>query len=439
MSFFGIPVSGLNASQSALQAVSQNLANSDTDGYKDQNVTFADMFAQSGISNGAGDPIQPGAGVLTASTTSNFSNGTVTATNIPSNMALQGNGFFVVQQLGGNIAYSRAGDFTQNNSGQLVAPDGSLVMGFPATAGVVNTAAPLQPLSIGTGLTLPAVATSNFTANINLDASAAVGATASSPITVFDSLGAQQQLTINYTKTAANTWTYSVTIPSSALANPASSTAPTQTLTTSPAAGASGTNGTLTFDASGNLISPTVTSATTPPVTTPAPISIQVPGLADGAAGMNISWNLANATGGSNLGQAALASSTTSVVANGQAAGTLSDYTIEADGTIQGSLSNGSTVALGQVAVASVVNTQGLAQVGNNLFQATSGSGPAEIGVAGTGGRGTITGGSIEESNVDVASEFSKMIVAQQAYEANAKAVTTFDQVSQATLAMLQS
>ena len=124
MSFFGIPVSGLNASQSALQAVSQNLANSDTDGYKDQSVTFADMFAQSGISNGAGDPIQPGAGVLTSSTTSNFSNGTPTATDIPSNMALQGNGFFVVQQPGGNIAYSRAGDFTQNNQGQLAAPYG---------------------------------------------------------------------------------------------------------------------------------------------------------------------------------------------------------------------------------------------------------------------------------------------------------------------------
>ncbi len=159
----------------------------------------------------------------------------------------------------------------------------------------MNTAAPLQPLAVGAGMTLPAVATSDFTADINLDASAAVGATTSSNITVFDSLGAQQNLTINYTKTAADTWSYAVTIPSSALANPTSSTAPTQTLTTSTPANANGTAGTLTFDSSGNLTSPTVTSSTTPPVTTDAPISIQIPGFADGAASMNISWNLANA------------------------------------------------------------------------------------------------------------------------------------------------
>ncbi len=439
MSFFAVPVSGLNASQSALQAVSNNLANSDTDGYKDQNVTFADMFAQSGISNGAGDPIQTGAGVLTSSTVSNFTNGTVTSTGVASNMALQGNGFFVVQQPGGSIAYSRAGDFTQNNSGQLVAPDGSLVLGYPAANGVVNTAAALQPLSIGTGLTVPAVATTSFTANVNLDASAAVGATASSPITVFDSLGGQQQLTINYTKTASNTWTYSVTIPNSALASPTTAGASTQTLNTSANGSALAASGTLTFDSNGNLLSPTVTSTTTPPVTSGAPITIDIPALADGAAAANVNWNLAGTTGTNNITQSDLASATSNVVPNGQAAGTLSGYSVSSNGTIEGQFSNGSTLALGQVAVADVENTQGLQQIGNNLFEATAGSGPAEVGVAGTGGRGTITGGSVEGSNVDVASEFSKMIVAQQAYEANAKAVTTFDQVSQATLAMLQS
>ena len=420
MSFFSVPLSGLNASQSALQAVSNNLANTDTDGYKDQNVTFADVFAQSGITNGAGDPFQTGQGVLTASTTSDFTGGTVSATGIASNMALNGNGFFVMQQANGTIAYSRAGDFTQNKLGQLVAPDGSLVMGYPAANGVINTAAPLQPLVVGTGLTSAATASTAFNATINLDATTATNAQASaSPISVYDSLGGQQNLQISYTKTGPNSWSYAVTIPSSSLASPTSPTGE-QTLTT----------GTLNFDQNGKLTS--VNGAS------PAPIAITVPQLADGAAGMNLNWDLADPSGNSLITQTDLASSTTSATANGNAGGVLSNFSIGSDGTIEGLFANGTTTALGQVAVATVANDQGLQQIGGNLFQATAGSGVAQIGFAGTGGRGTITGGSVEGSNVDVASEFSKMIVAQQAYQANAKVVTTFDQVSQATLAMIQ-
>ena len=425
MSFFSVPLSGLNASQSALQAVSNNLANTDTDGYKDQNVTFADVFAQSGITNGAGDPFQTGQGVLTASTTSDFTGGTISATGIASNMALNGNGFFVMQQANGTIAYSRAGDFTQNKQGQLVAPDGSLVMGYPATNGVVNTAAPLQPLEVGTGLTSPATASTSFNATINLDATTATNAQASaSPISVYDSLGGQQDLQISYTKTGPNSWSYAVTIPSSALASPTSPTGE-QTLQT----------GTLNFDSTGKLTSVSTGSGT---AGAPAPIAITVPALADGAAGMNLNWDLADSSGNSLITQTDLASSTTSATANGNAGGVLSSFSIGSDGTIEGLFANGTTTALGQVAVATVANDQGLQQIGNNLFQATAGSGVAQIGFAGTGGRGTITGGSVEGSNVDVASEFSKMIVAQQAYQANAKVVTTFDQVSQATLAMIQ-
>ena len=121
------------------------------------------------------------------------------------------------------------------------------------------------------------------------------------------------------------------------------------------------------------------------------------------------------------------------------AGGTLSSYSIESDGTIEGTFSNGATQALGQVAIANFANTQGLQSTGNNLYEQTAGSGAAEIGVAGTGGRGTITGGSVEASNVDTAAEFAKMIVAQQAYQANAKTVTTFDQISQATIAMIST
>ena len=337
-------------------------------------------------------------------------------------MALNGNGFFVMQQTNGTIAYSRAGDFTQNKLGQLVAPDGSLVMGYPAANGVVNTAAPLQPLVVGTGLTTPATASTAFSATINLDATTATNAQATaSPITVYDSLGGQQNLQISYTKTGPNSWSYAGTIPSSSLASP-SSPSGQQTLTT----------GTLSFDSSGKLTSP-VTAAGTP-----APIAVTVPALADGAASMSLNWDLAGPGGNSLITQTDLPSATTSATANGNAGGVLSSFSIGADGTIEGLFANGTTTALGQVAVATVANDQGLQQVGNNLFQATAGSGVAQVGFAGTGGRGTVTGGSVEGSNVDVASEFSKMIVAQQAYQANAKVVTTFDQVSQATLAMIQ-
>lgn len=418
MSFFSVPLSGLNASQSQLQTVSANLANVDTDGYKDQNLTFSDIFSNASSVNGAGDPLQTGGGVETASTTSDFTDGAVSSTGISSNMALSGNGFFVVQQPNGQIAYSRAGDFTTNNDGQLVAPDGSLVMGYPATGGVVDTSASLQPINVGTGAVLPASATTTFSATTNLNADSAVGATTSSQISVYDSLGNTQTLNVQFTETAPNTWSYAVTLPASAgsLASGGSSSGSDVTLG----------SGTLNFDSSGALTS-----------TTPITLSGFTP--SDGAATMNLTWDLADASGNGLVTQSALASATSATTQNGTASATLTGYSISADGTVQGTFSSGATQALGQVAVATVANDQGLQQIGNNLYQITNGSGAASIGIAGSGGRGTITGGSVEQSNVDVASEFSKMIVAQQAYEANAKSVTTFDQVVQAALAMLQS
>ncbi len=428
MSFFAVPLSGLNASQSALQSISSNLSNVDTDGYKDQNVTFSDIFADSGLANGARDPIQTGGGVETASTTTNFTSVAATSTGIDSNMAINGNGFFVVQRTDGSTAYSRAGDFTANNAGQLVAPDGSLVMGYPAANGVINSSASLQPLTVGTGLIEPATATTSFTANVNLDAQAAVGDTASSTINTYDSLGAPQVLTVNYTKSSTGNWGYTISVPSAALGTPGAGVSTTVA------------SGTLTFDSSGKLTATTdgTGSTTTSKSGQPVSIAFSVPAFSDGAAAAPISWDLADANGNGLVTQAALASGTSQVTPNGNPAGTATKYTIEADGTIQATFPSGPSQTLGQVAVANVTNEQGLQQIGNNLFQATAGSGPAQVGIAGTGGRGTIQGGYVEGSNVNVANEFSKMIVAQQAYQANAKTVTAFNQVEQATIAMMQ-
>jgi flagellar hook protein FlgE len=152
---------------------------------------------------------------------------------------------------------------------------------------------------------------------------------------------------------------------------------------------------------------------------------------------MPLNWTLVTA-GNATITQTSTASATSATTTDGFASGTLSTYAVQPDGTIEGTFSSGQTLALGQVAVASFANTQGLVSVGNNDYQVTAASGAAVIGVAGTGGRATIVGGSVEASNVDIATEFANLIVAQQAYSANAKSITTFNSVSQATLAMLQ-
>ena len=169
MGSFSTPLSGLTAAQGQLQSVSNNLANINTDGYKDQTVTFADVFSQTGVTNGSGDPVQTGSGVTVSSTDADFSEGSLSATGTSSNMALSGNGFFVTRSPSGLADYTRAGDFTTNNAGQITTPSGELLLGYPAVNGVVNTATTLQPLQVGTGVTSPAVAstTINISANLN--------------------------------------------------------------------------------------------------------------------------------------------------------------------------------------------------------------------------------------------------------------------------------
>jgi flagellar hook protein FlgE len=192
------------------------------------------------------------------------------------------------------------------------------------------------------------------------------------------------------------------------------------------AAASAGASGTLTFDSSGNLISPA------------ADISgITFSGLADGAAPMDMTWNLFGTDGASNLSQNSAASSQSAQDQNGYAAGEYQTFSIGSDGTLTASYSNGQNQAIGQLAVATVNNQQGLSSVGSDDYQATSTSGGASMGVAGTGGRGAIEGGDTEASNVNISQEFSDLIVAQRAFEANSKAVTTFDTVTQETINMI--
>ncbi len=414
MSAFSIPLSGLAASSDSLNVIANNLANINTDGYKDESLNFSDVFNQIQGVSGNGDPIEIGSGVKIDGMSQNLSNGTVNTTGVSSNMALQGNGFFVVQNsTNTSTTFTRAGDFTVNSQGQLATQQGQLVMGYPAVNGVVSTSSALGPISVNQASNIPAVATSTFSMNTNLNAAATVGDSFSTPITVYDSLGTSHVLTVDYTNTGASAWSYSVSIPSVDVGGTGTST----TLAT----------GNLTFDSSGNLTSPSS------PVT-----GINVSGLADGGSNMSLTWNLTGTGGVSNITQQDATSATSSTLQNGYGVGTLTGYSILSDGTVEGQFSNNQTLSLGKIAVASFANPQGLIALGNNDYQATFASGTPNVGQAGAGGNGTITGGAVEESNVNLSTEFANMIVAQQTYEANAKVLTTMDQVSQATIALIQ-
>ena len=426
MGNFAIPLSGLQASSDALSVISNNLANLNTDGYKDQSLTFGDIFANLQGTSGNGDPMQIGGGVQVENTVSNFTNGSLDATGQASNMALQGNGFFVVSN-NGQLNYTRDGDFSVNPAGQLVDASGNLVMGYPASAsGQITAGGALSPITVnGTG-TLAAQASTTFSTTTNLQADSAPGTTFTTPLAVTDSLGETRNLSITYTAGAMpNTWNYSISLPASATGGAGAATQVT--------------SGTMTFSSSGTLESTTVAAGASGAVsgTGSAITGISIPGLADGAKTMTLTWNLNGASGSPTITQQDQASATTASSVDGFGAGTLSSFSVLSNGVVEGTFSNNQTLALGQVAVGNFANPEGLTQTNGGDFLATTASGAAVLGVAGTGGNGTITGGSVELSNVNLSDEFSNMIVAQQNYEANAKALTTLDQVSQATIQLI--
>ncbi|MGB9198729.1 MAG: flagellar hook protein FlgE [Terriglobales bacterium] len=408
MASFSVALSGLSASSSALNVISNNLANLNTVGFKDQQASFEDLFYQNLGTSGSGDPIQEGSGTQIGAVETNYSDGTLQDTGVPSNVAITGNGFFITQNANGTLEYTRDGDFSVNSAGDLVDVAGNTVLGYPAANGVVNTGAPIGPLEVGSNLTNPPNATTTMQQQTNLDATAPAGTTYSTPMTVYDSLGASHVLTFNFTETATNTWSYQITLPA---ADTGGTGNPTVVAT-----------GTLSFDSSGNLTSPTGSVT-----------GINVTGLADGAANMNLTWDLTDSNGNPLMTQVAAASATTTTNQNGYASGTLQSYTVQSDGTIEGTFTNGQTQALGQIALASFSNTQGLQSVGNNDLAPTIASGAAVVGVAGAGGRGTITGGALEMSNVDISTEFTQLIVIQRGFEANARMITTLDSVGNTT------
>lgn len=409
---FSIPLSGLTAESTALSTIANNLANQETTGYKSKVALFSDLFYQNLGTSGAGNPIQMGAGTQVCATPSLFTQGSVSSTGVDTDVAIQGAGFFVVQDPSGVINYTRAGDFTELNN-LLVTQGGQQVLGYPAVNGVINAGAGIGSLQLGAGTISPATATTNVQLTTNLNAAATPSDPPfSTPIRVFDSLGAYHFLNFTFTNTGPGAWNYAITIPAAdvgATGNPVTIS-----------------SGSLAFDSNGHLTSPAADVS-----------NITVNNLADGASNLVFNWQLYS-NGNGLLTQVAAASSTSASEQNGAGSGALVKFTIGSDGIITGSFSNGKTQALGQLALATFANNAGLQLEGNTNFSPTLASGQAVVGAPNTGGRGTLSGGALELSNVDIATEFASLIVAQRGFEANAKAVTTFDQITQDTIALKQ-
>ncbi|MGA2849808.1 MAG: flagellar hook-basal body complex protein [Terracidiphilus sp.] len=619
MASFYIPLSGLNADSTALNTIANDLSNMNTTGFKTQTTNFSNLFSQQLGSSGSGDAIQLGEGVQVASNETSFTQGSSDTTGNSTDMELNGNGFFVLNDGASNVL-TRAGDFSLAANGNLISSDGLNVMGYPAVKGVVNATAALTPINIPVGQVEAPSATTTFGMTATLDSAAAVGTSVPGQVEVYDSMGKSYEATVTYTKTGTNDWSYSVSLPDSLSAAPATASTVSDTVTpttstsgtntistfdfsssngalatvvsagttlsiggttvTVPAAGesltllqgqinaatlaAGGTgseaslsggvltvavptgtpalavagtvgqtmassmtnynfgasggsvgavdpgtnlaitgetasgatatialpdistmnpqpvtvaayaaalntalgtagiqnvqvtstaggqlsinganvsttgsviqdpiasanaNGTLTFDVNGNLVSPAADVS-----------GISFSGLSDGASTMNMTWNILGSSGAPTISQVDTPSAVASTTQNGYSSGTYQSFTVGSNGTVTATYSNGQQQNVGQLALANVSNMQGLEDIGNSEYAATLASGTATVGTSGAAGLGTVTDGALEESNVNISSEFSNLIIAQRAFEASSKAVTTFDTITQETINMI--
>jgi len=419
---FSAALTGLDAAQIGVDTVGTNLANLDTTGYKAATVSFYDLVAQNlGLGNGS----SVGLGTGQPQVTTEFTQGAIQTTGGALDGAIQGDGFFVVQDPStGATEYTRAGNFQVDAAGNLMTATGQFVQGWSSTAGgTLNTSGTIGNITIPSGALQPPVATANMSMSLNLNAAATVGGTDgtfTTPISVYDSLGNSHVLTLTFTETAANTWTYGVTIPGADVK-----------------AGTAGTpfaipnaTGTLTFDGNGNLTAPTAANN---------PIAIKITGLTDGASDQTVNWSLYNPDGTPNITQFATPTAVASETQDGQAAAQLTHISMSNGGEILAQFSNGQQLAVGQLALASIRNPNSLTSVGDNNFEVSANTAIPAVGVPNTGGRGNILAGSLESSTVDIAQEFTNLITFQRSYEASAKVITTTDTLTQDTINLIQA
>lgn len=406
---FSQALSGLSAQQQKLGAVGNNIANSQTVGFKSSNVQFADVYAQSRI----------GLGTRVSGVLQDFSQGNIESTNRNMDLAIAGDGFFRFQQPSGEVGYSRNGQLTMTADGRLINAQGAQIMGYAADAeGNVQAGGDVTALAIDAGA-LPASATTALSVQLNLDSGEeALDTAAFDPAdantynfqtnaTIYDSQGNARTLTMYFIKDEGNVNQWAI-----------------QGRVNGGPAGATEYDdldlGTLTFNQSGVL----VTDGSQPVV-----LDAAFPDSEFGGANQFAELNVGLAFAGST--QFADPSSVSDTTQNGYTAGSLVGVTIEDDGTVMRNYSNEESRAAGQIAMVSFRNPEGLSPVGDNLWTATGASGQELVGAPGTGQRGLIESSAIETSNVDLARELVDMIVSQRAYQANSQTISTQDELLQ--------
>jgi len=406
---FSTALSALDANGMAVDVVGNNLANMNTNGYKESVAYFQNLVSEA--MNGGSTEV--GFGVSAPLTIVQFTQGAIQSSSGTLDAAIQGNGFFVVNN-NGATQYTRAGSFQVDLAGNLLTASGQQVQGWMAANGAVNTAGPIGNITVPVGALQPPQATQNITLSANFNAAAGSGAASawSAPITVYDSLGDSHVVTLNFQQTAANTWSYTATMPGADVSAGTPGT---------PYA-IPGATGSLTFDSNGQLTSPAAG----------APIAIAISGLNDGAAPLSINWNLYDSNGNPTLTQFDQSSAASASTQDGAAASEMTSVTMGNGGQLLATYSNGQQAVVAQLAIANIQNPQSLMNVGNSNYQVSADTAAPVVGAPGTGGRGTIVGGALESSNVDMANELTTLIVLQSAYQANSKLVTTVSTMAQA-------
>jgi flagellar hook protein FlgE len=375
-------ISGLRSHQTMLDVTGNNIANVNTTAFKSSATQFQDTLSQ--LTQGAGgpqeqiggtNPAQVGLGVRVAGISTNFSQGSAQSTGRATDIMISGDGFFVTKT-GTQTLYTRAGSFDFDGSGRLVSPDGAIVQGYTAVNGVVSDGGPTSDVTLPLGVVAPAASTTSATVSGNLPSDAAASTALVRDVQVYDNTGTARTVSLSYTKTAAG-WDVAGTDPN-------------------------GSTGTASLTFSGGV----QTSAGT----------MTIGGIA---------VDMSKLTGFAGLTTVAVSNQ------NGRAAGTLKSYTLSKDGTLVGSFSNGASQAIGRVVLATFSNPGGLEKAGSSGYQSTFNSGNATIGTPGSGSLGSLQSGALEMSNVDLSQEFTNLIVAQRGFQANARIITTSDEVLQ--------
>jgi len=406
---FSTALSALGAHSTAVDVVGNNLANLNTPGFKASVVSFYDLVTQS-LGAGLGET-QVGFGVARPITLRQFSQGAIQSSAGPLDAAIQGDGFLVLRSKANATIYGRGGNLQVDRNGSLLTATGERVQGWASQTGVINTNLPVGDITVPVGSLRPATSTSQITFDMNLNARATAGPPAdtfSSSMETYDSLGVSHTITIQMTKTAnPGEWSYSYSVPDADVSTPI---APV--------------TGTVTFGPNGVL--------TNPPAAGPFP-TLSITGLNSGAAPMDVTWNMFNGET-PRLTQFAQPSAISALGQNGSPAAQLVRVGLGDGGVMLAQYSNGEQVVVGQLAMASIRNPESLISVGNNSYQLSARSATPAVGTPGTGGRGTIIGGAVENSTVDIAKEFTNLIVLQRGYQANTRVITTVDEISQETI-----